>query len=150
MSYYLTHSLLAPSPPLNVPSSSLETMQHNLSIVAYLLIHQETLHIRPLVPTQLHHLPHLLILLHRSIATKVLLERLTDPLNIQVIRQPRNGGDTLATVALLDAHVHFVGCVAGAALRVLEGVEAEVRGLGRKGEREKGGRGRGRYWMDGR
>ena len=93
---------------------SLETMKNNIQFVSNLLIHQKLHNISPLIPTQLNNLPTLIIiLLHRTIAREILLEGLADSLDIQIIREARDCGDTFTTVTLLDADVDFVGFVSG-------------------------------------
>ena len=99
-------------------------MKNNLLLMTNLLIHQKLHNICPLIPTQLNNFPvGFFVFLNGTIARKILLESLANSLNVQIVRQTRHGGDTLATVTLLDAHVHFIGLVSGfCVVRVLERV----------------------------
>ena len=111
--------------PYSPASLALETVQHNVLLVADLLIGQELHHHRSLISRQLDDLIFLLVLLHCPIAREILLEGLANALNVQVVGEASDGGDTLAPVALLDANVDFlVGALAALVLgRVVEGVE---------------------------
>ena len=82
-------------------------MQHHIFPVTDFLIHQESLHIGSLISGQLNHFTGFFIFLHRPVAGKILFECLANALHVQIVRQARHRRDTLATVALLDAHVHL-------------------------------------------
>ena len=82
-------------------------MQHHIFPVTDFLIHQESLHIGSLISGQLNHFTGFFIFLHRPVAGKILFERLANALHVQIVRQARHRRDTLATIALLDAHVHL-------------------------------------------
>jgi len=107
-------------------------MQNNIIPLTNLLVLQKLHNLRPLIPAQLNNLPRLLVLLHRPVATEVLLKRLANPLDVQVVGQAGHGRDTLSPVALLDADVDFVLGL-GSLFRVVEGVEAVTGGGGEAG-----------------
>jgi hypothetical protein len=86
----------------------LKTMQNNVGRRTNFLVHQEALHIGTLIAGQLNDFPGLFVFLNCTIAGKVLFKGLTYSLDVQVIGQTLNGGNTLATVALLHTNVHFV------------------------------------------
>ena len=87
------------------------------------------------------YLPRLLIVLHCPVAAEVFLERLTYPLDVEVVGKTGDGRYALTTVTLLDADVDLVVRGGGGALGgVLEGVETRRgrRGRGREGGGRKG------------
>jgi len=82
-------------------------MQNNWICKTDLLIDQKISDIRPLVATQLDNIS-LLVLLYRAIAWEILFERLTNPFDVEIVREALHGCDTLAPIALLDANVDFI------------------------------------------
>ena len=105
--------------------SSLETVKNNLVLVANLLIDKELHYVRSLITTELDDLSTLLVLLHGTVAGKVLLEGLANALNIKVVGKTGDGRDTFPAISLLDADVNlFGGGLASLVLgRILEGIE---------------------------
>lgn len=101
---------------------SLETVQHQLRVRADLLVDQELADVRALVTRELDNLTELLVLHERAVAAKVLLERLQDTLDVEVVGEALHGRQTLATVTLLHADVHL----AAADARVILGVRERV------------------------
>lgn len=98
-------------------------MQHNRLAMANLLINQERLYIGTLVATKLNDFSRLFILLYGTVTTKILFESLADSFDVQVVGQARDRRDTLAAIALLDAHVYFFGRIRrGAVTGILKGV----------------------------
>lgn len=93
--------------------------------MANLLIHQKALNVRPLIPTQLNNLPHLLINLYRPITGEVLLERFADSFDVKVVGEAGDGCDTFTAVTLLDADMDFFFALGVAVRSVVKGVEAE-------------------------
>jgi hypothetical protein len=64
---------------------TLETVKDNTVVEANLLVHEEGLHICSLVPRQLNDFARILVLLDGSVTGKVLLEGLTNSLDIQIV-----------------------------------------------------------------
>jgi len=86
----------------------LETVHLHRLLISNLLLQQERLDSLALVTLELQHLvPRFLVLQHRAVAAMLLLDRLLDLLEIQLLRQARHGCDTLAPVTLLDTNVHL-------------------------------------------
>jgi hypothetical protein len=81
----------------------LETVQLNILRMANLLIYQKVLDIGSLISTQLNDLAHFLILLHGTVARKVLFKGFANTLNVQVVGKARHGSNTLTTVSLLHS-----------------------------------------------
>ena len=97
-------------------------MDHDLRLQADLLVDEEAVHVRPLVAGQLDDLAHLAVLRDRPVALEVLLEGLADALDISIVGQALNGGNTLPPVALLHADVDL-RLVSLIFVRIIEGVE---------------------------
>jgi len=72
------------------------------------LILQEFVDILALITLKLNHVAHLAIVDDRSIAGELLLDDLEDLLRIELLRKTLNGGQGLATIALLDTDVNVV------------------------------------------
>jgi hypothetical protein len=103
--------------------SLLETMQNNVGGRTNFLIHQKALYIGTLITGQLNDFPGFFIFLHGTIAGEILFKSLTYSLDVQVIGQTFNGGNTFAAVALLHTDVHFVARGdTSFVTRVLEGI----------------------------
>jgi len=85
----------------------LETVKHNTVREANFLIHQKAFHIRSLISRQLNNFSCIFILLHGTVARKILLESFANSFNVQIIRQPGYGCNTFTPTALLDTHVNL-------------------------------------------
>lgn len=97
-------------------------MQHNGIGMTNLLIDQESLYISTLISRQLNDLTALFVLLHGTVAAKVLFKSFADALNVQIVRQTCHGRDTLAPVPLLDTDVYLIGAGGGTLKVVLKGL----------------------------
>ena len=75
--------------------------------MADFLINQKVLHIRSLITGQLNDFTNLVVLLHGTVATEILLESLANSLNIQIVCQTSYCCDTLSAVSLLDTNVNL-------------------------------------------
>jgi hypothetical protein len=69
----------------NTKQTALETVQDNVLAMTDFLIHHKRFHIRSLVTRKLNDITYFLILLNGTVTTEILLERLADSLNVQVI-----------------------------------------------------------------
>ena len=107
---------------------SLETVKNNFVLVANLLIDKELHYVRSLVTTELDDLSTLLILLHGTVARKILLEGLANALDVKVVGKTGDGRNTFPTISLLDTDMNLLGgglasLVLGRILEGIEGVE---------------------------
>jgi hypothetical protein len=117
---------------------TLETVKDNTVVEANLLVHEEGLHICSLVPRQLNDFARILVLLDGSVTGKVLLEGLTNSLDIQIVSKPSDGGDTFAPTTLLNTDVDlFLGLDSIAVPSVLERVWCESRATTPVSENQK-------------
>jgi hypothetical protein len=113
---------------LIIMPTCLETVQHNILSEANFLIHQKTLDICSLVPTQLNDFSSFFVIFNRTVARKVLFESLANAFHVQIVGQTRHRCDTLAAVSLLHAHVNlFFRRRATFVASVLEGVCEVIR-----------------------
>merc|ERR1712216_952226 len=101
---------------------ALEAVDDHLALEADLLLHEERVHVRPLVARELDDLAQLRVLRDGAVALEVLLERLADALHVQIFREALDRGNTLPAVALLHADVDL-GVIATLLVGVLERVE---------------------------
>ena len=109
---------------------ALEAVDDHLALEADLLLHEERVHVRPLVARQLDDLAHLRVLRDGAVALEVLLEGLADALHVEVVGQTLHGRNTLPPVSLLHADVDL-RLVSLLLVGVVEGVEGvEVLDLG--------------------
>jgi len=69
---------------------------------------QELLHILSLITLELNHLAHLTIGDDGAIAGELLLDHLENLLLVELLREALNSGQSLTTIALLDADVDVV------------------------------------------
>jgi hypothetical protein len=103
---FLSHQIL-PVVDCSRQNAQLETMQYNAFSMTDFLINQKSLHIRSLITGQLNDIANLVVLLHGTVATEVLLESLANSLNIQIVCQTSYCCDTLSAVTLLDTNVNL-------------------------------------------
>jgi hypothetical protein len=85
----------------------LETVEDNIFGMTNFLIHEKGFDIGSLITRQLNHFTHVFILLHGTIAGKILFKRFADAFNVQIVRQTGDCRDAFASIALLYTHVHL-------------------------------------------
>lgn len=82
----ITNILLIPVQQMKLQFSfNLESMQYYAFSMANFLVDEEILHVCTLIPRELNDLTNLFILLHGTVTAKILLECLTNALDIQII-----------------------------------------------------------------
>ncbi len=82
-------------------------MDDNLVLKAYLLVHKEVADIGSLVSRELQNLTKLDILIDATVALKGFLQCLGDLLDVQILCQALDRGDTFAAISLLHADVNL-------------------------------------------
>lgn len=74
-----------------------------------LLVDEELRDFLALIALELNDVAELGILDNGAVAAKILLEYLENLLEIHLLRNAAGSGESLATIALLNANVHIVG-----------------------------------------
>ena len=82
-------------------------MQNELILGTNFLIHQKVSNVGALVSRELDDLAQLVVLDNGTVAAKVLLERLEDAFDVQIIGETLECRDTLSTISLLDSNMDF-------------------------------------------
>lgn len=80
-------------------------MHHNIIFSDNLLTHKEIADVLTLVSLKLNYFPVLLVINNRTVASKALLPRLQNQLKVQIFSQTLNGGNTFASITLLDTNM---------------------------------------------
>src|SRR3954469_21324835 len=86
--------------------ASLETVNLDLLLVDATFLNEKSRNFGTLIALELNNGSQLLILHKGSVASKVLLENLEHALLVKVLGQSLNGGQGLASVALLDTNIY--------------------------------------------
>lgn len=85
--------------------NELETMHHNIIFSDNFLAYKEITDVFTLISLELNYFSVLLVIDNRTVASKALLPRLQNQLKVQIFSQTLNGGNTLASISLLNTNM---------------------------------------------